>query len=147
PGEGTVRLHASAVVHEENAGRLRLLVLSALALQAHEAHATAEELAKRIGGEPDFSSHPRSGTREDPDEVFGVIARAYASAGRQRSPFRGDDCVALLNMQPQPWLTATGDEEGITAEFPFHHAVPVASAALRRAEADPPGGTARLQVM
>jgi len=56
-----ISLHTAACFHAQNAPWLQPLFLAAVGIQVADAHIKAEGLARVLGGEPDVSTHPRSG--------------------------------------------------------------------------------------
>ncbi len=119
PESKRISLHSTACFHTGNLPWLQPLFLAAVGIQAADAHIKADGLARVLGGEPDVSAHPRSGPRRDPDDVLNVIAAVIAPAGAGLSPWTESDFTATSEMRPRPWILATADASGMTAEFPF----------------------------
>lgn len=119
PSTNQILLYSAAYFHAENFPWLKHLFLAAVGLQVAEAHIKADSLAKTLGGEPDVSAHPQSGPRHDPDDILNVIASTFAPEGAGPSPWTESDFRATQNMAPRPWVFATSDATGLTAEFPF----------------------------
>jgi hypothetical protein len=113
-------------VHPQNLTWLSRLFLAAVGLQAADAHIKAQGLATVLGGEPDTSPHPRTGWRPRADEMLGVVEQVFAPQGRGPSPFTHFDFKAALRLEPRPWVPATGNGAGLTAELPFFDDVPAA---------------------
>jgi hypothetical protein len=120
---GLLRLHSSVYIYPDlsqpcAAGHLRILRLAA-ALQAEEANRIAAAIAEAVGGEPAESPHPLTGYRPEPDEILGL----WDFCGSQRgapSSWCGPEMSALAaELNEPPCLMATGDEDGVTAEYPF----------------------------
>lgn len=107
-------------------------LLAAIGLQAADAHIKADGLARVLGGEPDVSVHPRSGVRHEPDDMLNVIASLFAPRGSGASPWTEADFRMTADMKPRPWVLASADATGLTAEFPFNGGLPAMLA--RRAE-------------
>jgi CheY-like chemotaxis protein len=117
---GTVDLVASMWVHAGTVDWVSRLFASVVALQAADAHALADGLASSLGAQVAHSAHPVSGPRTSPDEMLGVH-RAFMAASGDESSWAGRDLVATLEMVRHGPTTVlvTGDESGLTAEFPF----------------------------
>jgi hypothetical protein len=112
-------LHSAAWFHAQNMAWLQPLFLAAVGIQVADAHIKADGLARLLGGQSDVSAHPRSGARREPDEILTVIATVIAPGGAGASPWTEGDFKAASEMRPRPWVLATSDAEGMTAEFPF----------------------------
>jgi hypothetical protein len=122
PDAHVIRSHASMYLHPGNRWMESLLKM-AVALQDAEAHLTARQMPAALGGgEPDISNHPSSGERPDLDEMLNIHVTMQAQT--EPSPFTSEVFDAVLEMQPRPWLLATGDGAALTAEFPFDGDVP-----------------------
>jgi hypothetical protein len=115
---GTVSTRCSAYFHDQNVGWLGRLFTVAASLQVADAYARAPALAQAIGGELDISAHPRHGGRDEFDEMLGIVEQVYAPVGEQSAPFAGE-FSRTPEQDPNPWLMANGDENGMTAEFAF----------------------------
>jgi hypothetical protein len=111
--------HCSAYVHEQNLVWLKHLFTNAVAIQAAEAQIRAETFAHVLGGVPAFSAHPLNGTRTEPDDMLNVIRDAFLPFGHKAPKFGKSDIDAVLALEPQPWVLASGDAHGLTAEFAF----------------------------
>lgn len=123
PGQRRLTLRCGAYVHAQNIGWLRHLFLAAVGIQVADAHIKAQGLGAVLGGEPDTSPHPRTGRRRRADETLGVIDQVFAPRGRGPSPFTEADFKAALQLEPRPWVLATGNG-GLSAELPFLDDVP-----------------------
>ncbi len=117
-------LRCGVYVHPQNLSWLSRLCLAAVGLQAADAHIKAPALARLLGGEPDTSPHPRRGWRRHADAMLGVIEQVFAPEGRRPSPFTEADFRAALELTPRPWVLATGNGAGLTAELPFVDDIP-----------------------
>ncbi len=113
---GTVSAHCTAYFHDQNVAWLGRLFTIATALQVADAYSRAPALAGLIGGQLDESAHPRQGRRDDLDEILGVVEQVYAPIGERPAPF-ADEFARTPGQEPNPWLLATGDENGMSAEF------------------------------
>lgn len=123
PAERVIRSHTAMYFHPEIRWMEQLLKTAA-ALQDADAHASAQQLSKILGGEPDISEHPTSGERPDQDEMLNIAASMQADMAP--SAFTEEVFNTVLTMQPRPWVLATGGGAGLTAEFPFYDDVPAA---------------------
>ncbi len=121
---GKISLRSSAYFHSENVPWLSRFFLSAISLQAAEAHLQPDALAKLVGGEVDESAHPQNGFREAKDEMLDVIRLLFGPEGRNPSRFTSEDFHAVMRLDPAPWVMANESEKGLTAEFPFAGCMP-----------------------
>jgi hypothetical protein len=128
----TLTMHSAAHAHAGSMGWVGPLFYSAVSLQAADAHRMAPELAEAFGGEPDYSSHPRSGQRKEPDDLLTVLESVFRPHSEIAAPYDESDFEDLLNMQPRPWVLATGGGLGITAEFAFSGTEPAIASASKR---------------
>jgi hypothetical protein len=119
PESQRIVLHSAACFHAGNLPWLQPLFLAAVGLQVADAHIKADRLARVLGGEPDVSAHPRSGPRRDPDDILNVIAAVISPVGADASPWTEADFKTTAEMRPRPWVLATADASGMTAEFSF----------------------------
>jgi hypothetical protein len=115
----TLKLHTSVFVHPDTATQYLRIFQPAVVLQAEAAYRTAALVAKNVGGTPAVSPHPASGFRESPDELL-ALPRLLVEQGGDSSAWKGPELEHLAELfQRPPCLMANGDEEGLTAEFPF----------------------------
>lgn len=119
PETNRIMLHAAACFHAGNRPWLQPLFLAAVGLQVADAHIKADGLARVLDGEPDVSTHPRSGPHREPDDLLNLIASVIAPAGAGASPWAEAEFKAAAEMKPRPWVLANADAGGITAELPF----------------------------
>ena len=70
---GTIRLHASVSLTEDNWLLARAIALHAMALQMADAYAEASALAEAFGGRVDATPHPRNGMRAQADEMVNIL--------------------------------------------------------------------------
>ncbi|MGC2149829.1 MAG: hypothetical protein WA613_16570 [Candidatus Acidiferrales bacterium] len=124
PETKKVSLRSSAYFHSQNFPWLSVFFLSAVSLQAAEAHLQPDALAKLVGGEVDESAHPTNGFREQKDEMLDVIPLLYAPWGKNPSQFTREDFHTAMELDPKPWLMANEGEKGLTAEFRFPGCIP-----------------------
>jgi hypothetical protein len=124
--EATSRLsyRCGMYVHPQNFAWARSLFLHAMSIQADDANARVEWLAKYAGGQPAYSAHPTSGERHEPDGMLSVVRDCFVSPGQGPSTFSDRELEAIAQMEPRPWTLATGGPGGLTAEFPFTGSVP-----------------------
>lgn len=109
-----------ALVHDENAQWMRVLLSAAAATQLTEAMLLGPGLAEQLGGEPAVSAHPDSGLRDTPDEIA-LAARVFAEDGQQPCKWQAEDFEEAVQhhmMQP-PSLGASSGGNGLTVEFPY----------------------------
>ncbi len=120
PDAGTVDLVASVWVHAGTVDWISRLFASVVALQAADSQAMAVDLASLTGSEPATSGHPVAGPRPRADEMLG-IGRTVVAAGGAPSAWAGEGMLDALGfVRSAPWtVMATGDQTGISAEFPF----------------------------
>lgn len=118
PGEQRLVMHCAADFHQGNAQWLSALFSGAAAIQAADAHITAERAAAALGARPDETGHPRGGMRKKPDGMLSVIDIFFAPEGRGPSAFGDVDFADVLAMEPAPWVLADAGQRGMTAQFP-----------------------------
>lgn len=98
-----------------------------------------------LGGTAAFEPHPSSGMRPDADELIGVTDEQVIPAGAEPNAWAGQELAAIPGRFEQLGLLSTGDDNGITAEFPYTSCLPAAVAlGLGR---EPTGQTAMAQVL
>jgi len=115
PDAGSVRLRCSAGVHAETFGTVKNLFVAAVSLQVADAHIKVDGLAKLLGGEPDVSSHPRSGPRSDMDDMLNVTEQLYAREGQKPTPFTPSDFARAARLDPAPWREVSSDGAALNA--------------------------------
>jgi hypothetical protein len=118
---GSIGYAASAWVHEETLEWVCKLFQFVVAIQAAHANAQGELLAGVIGGEPAVSAHPQSGARAAPDDMLGLMEQIVVPIGQEPSRWCGPEMGAFVELEKRgPFVVfASGDDEGLTAEFPF----------------------------
>lgn len=118
---GGIDLAASVYVHEGNLSWTRPLFSLAVAMQSAEAAifmGQANDL--KAGLLPALSAHPESGPRAEMDEMLDIIENLVNPEGRGQSQYNGPEMKQLLaTFQQPPCVMATGDESGLTAEYPY----------------------------
>ena len=114
----TIKLHASVSLTAENYLLARAIGLHAMALQMADAYAEASELALAFGGRIASTPHPKSGLRERPDEMVGVI-EVYQQRGEGQSPFGSDEIAELVQLEPRPWIMAANEPLKLHADLDF----------------------------
>lgn len=135
PADTVLRYAASMWVHAGSVAWVANLLKSVVAIQAVHAESQGELLAKALGGgTPAISAHPASGVRPTPDAMLSVMG-VITGAGSEPSWWAGPEMQAALTSlgQMPSTLLATGDERGLTAEFPHP-----AGTSLLQAKADEP---------
>lgn len=114
----SVRLHASVSLTADNWLLARSIALHAMALQMADAYAEVTELAAAFGGRVAATAHPRSGLRERPDEMVGIV-EIYQQRGEGESPFTTDEIAELVHLEPRPWLMAANEPQQLLADLDF----------------------------
>jgi hypothetical protein len=113
-------LRSSVYVHEESVKWLGPLFALSVALQAADAHAKVPALAELLDGEPDYSHHPRSGPRADPDDMLAV--HHGLDGKNEPSRFDAENCeLSRQILQETMAILATSGGPGLTAEFACGH--------------------------
>ena len=118
---GTIRLHASVSLTEDNWLLARAIALHAMALQM--AYAEASALAEAFGGRVDASPHPRNGMRAQADEMVNILD-IYHQRGEGDSPFSADEIAELVHLEPRPWTMASSELQQLDAELDFAAGAP-----------------------
>ena len=119
PRDGSLKLHATVWVHEQNFETAVLLAKTTAALQVAEAYGTAEKLAKVLGCDVAISSHPKSGVREEEDAILGLLAQAFRPHAEKCGPgVDPAEFAKAAELLSNHWL-ATADSTGLTLEVPF----------------------------
>ncbi|MGH8545850.1 MAG: hypothetical protein ACREX3_19935 [Gammaproteobacteria bacterium] len=127
---GQISSHFCAYVSDETFGWMKAVSAAAVGLQTADAHIKATEAGARLfNAELDESNHPQSGKRHMPDDMLTVIEKWFVPAGKHPYGFN-----LLEQMEPNPWVLATADESGFTAEFAFDGTMPAAGLAMTSAE-------------
>lgn len=120
---GTLKLHASVSLTEDNWLLARGVALHAMALQLSDAHGESLALAEAFGAQVAHSPHPRSGPRTTPDEMIGII-ESYQQRGDGASPFTPEELAQLVHLDPRPWMVAANDLHCINADLEFATGLP-----------------------
>lgn len=120
---GTIRLHASVSLTEENYPLARAIALHAMALQIADAYTEAQELADAFGATVAGSAHPVSGPRTTPDEMV-RIAGVYQERGAADSPFEPEELAQLVHLEPRPWMLAANELHRVDADLDFAPGLP-----------------------
>jgi hypothetical protein len=115
---GSIRLHASVSLTEDNYLLARSLALHAMALQMADAYAEATELAAAFGGRVAATPHPIRGLRERPDEMVEIVD-IYQQRGEGESPFSIDEIAELVHIEPRPWVLAANELLRLNADLEF----------------------------
>ncbi|HQZ72490.1 MAG TPA: hypothetical protein PK826_14315, partial [Anaerolineae bacterium] len=139
PDTRRVVLNCSMIAHQHNQAWLEHYFGMAVALQVCQAESLADELARKIGGEPDVSAHADSGPRSEPDDMLNMMSVEATSPKHPQTWLTRADFQAITDRKSGPWVLATADVSGMTAEMPFINDVPAAAALVSGDEATPPG--------
>ena len=131
--ENRLRLQSSIFVDAQSARSAGRMFRLATALQAEEATRLAQGLVLLAGGKVDETAHPRTGLRTTHDDILDVREAVVVPEGRSSSKWIGKEMLQLLKELQTLSLLATGQEEGLTAEFPFRE-----QSSLLRLTADTP---------
>ncbi len=117
-----IQLACSAYVHGGTLDWTKHMLAGVVPLQAAEGAIFANTVSDMLGLRPAASAHPLSGKRKKADEMLGIIEAFFIPLGRERSKYAGEDMNTLLAILDQPpCVLVTGDEIGVTAEYPFPH--------------------------
>jgi hypothetical protein len=116
---GRLQLACSMYVHAETQDWVRPAFALAVAMQAAEAEMLADGLAEALGATVAASSHPASGPRPKPDDMLNILTAVVVPDGAGPSAFPGDHFNLAREMMEQSLFLASGDESGLTVEFPF----------------------------
>src|SRR5262249_26303380 len=121
PHTHLLRIRCSAYVTAETIGWLKPFLAAAIGLQVADAHARGRgEFAGLFAGGIDTSDHPKSGRREQMDDMLNVIENMFAPRGQGVSPFTIADFERLKRMEPTPSVLTTCSAEEATAQFPYY---------------------------
>ncbi|MEY4635179.1 MAG: hypothetical protein RJA55_977 [Acidobacteriota bacterium] len=118
PAAGTISLHSSVSLTEDNYRLAQTIALHAMALQMTDAYGEAAELAGAFGGAVAASPHPKMGMRHTPDEMVGIL-EIYQQRGAAESPFSPEELAQLVHVEPRPWLLAANDVHRLDADLEF----------------------------
>jgi hypothetical protein len=141
PDDGCIRLHASLCVCEDDLKQTVRLATMIASMQAAEASAKAISLAEALGVTPIRSAHPTHGMRESEHMALGIL-HVLAAQNEELTPASELDFSALEHLDPCPWVLASGDKGGLTAEFAFLSK----TTGMHAATSGDPVGTALLQL-
>jgi hypothetical protein len=115
-----VQLAASVYVHSGTSEWLQRVLAWVAAIQNAEAHSLAPGVAEFTEARLAVSKHPNSGRRSVPDDMLNIVRAKVQPEGQHPSPYAGDEMLDTLALfQNPPCVLATGDEDGLSAEFPF----------------------------
>lgn len=122
PDERRLSLRCACYIYSDIRGWMTGVFCSAVAMQIADAEGRAESLQKLFGGRIQSSAHPTSGVRQEPDDMLNVLS-VFRTAKDAVSPFFGSEMLSLLaSFEKQ--LPMTGDQSGVTIEFPFPDSIP-----------------------
>ena len=116
-----LRLHAHAWVEKSNQPLYEMVLGLVAGLQIHEAAFIAAALEKAGLCQPSVTPHPKSGLRDEPDEIANVVETLIAPMGQQETPWPAEMFEDLQEnyLGGPPCLLANAGPTGLTAEFPF----------------------------
>lgn len=117
----TLSLCSLVRVHSGIAEWMRPMISMAAALQVSEAIALGHTLADVLSADEYKSVHPRSGLRNTPDEIAGIVSSLVQPLGQQPCKWQPREFKDAVNqyMQGPPSLMANAGGAGFTAEFPY----------------------------
>jgi hypothetical protein len=132
---GGLQLTASLNIHDEVKDWLQNLLNWVAVLQIAEAwHALMLAGQQGVQIEVDTSEHPKSGLREEPDDLLNTVNSVIRPLGEEPSRWLEEDFSGITeHLKHPPVVMVNGDEEGIAIEYPF-----VERTSLLRAMADQP---------
>lgn len=137
PTERRLSLRCASYIYSDIRGWMTGMFCSGVAMQIAEAEGRAESLQKLVGGRVHSSAHPTNGFRQQPDDMLNVLG-AFRTGKGDVSPFYGDEMLSVIAAFEKQILV-TGDQSGVTMEFPFPDGIP--PTALVRLLADVPHPT------
>lgn len=119
--KGLVSFSSLVRVHEEIWKWMARLISIAAMMQIQDAHFLGSQFAPVLEAEPAESAHPKSGTRDAPDELAIGFTPMLAAAGEEPSKWTASEFQQAVDqyMQQQPSLMASAGGNGLTVEFPF----------------------------
>lgn len=114
-----IKLLTVGVVNEQNAHWQSRQLLGSVGIQCQLAHELAERWAALVEARPDWSAHPVSGPRQEPDDMLNVLEDCFLPVGEQMSRFSQEDLGrTVANLRAAGLLSYEG-RDGLSAEFPF----------------------------
>lgn len=120
PTERNIQLWCAGTVHEDVVDWMTQLLSSYAILQVIEGERHAVLLPKSVSGIADYSAHPKSGERPYPDDMLTIVDQLFRPKGGGPSPWRGSaEFTEIRDMLNHANCFSMGDENGLTAEFPF----------------------------
>jgi len=121
PEARTVEYAASMYAHADTAEWVRKTFQLVVAMQAADAQIKASVLAEVTGASVAATPHPTSGPRRDYDDMLNVLEAVVAPLGQRPSAWHGEEMEWITSVMQggQYVVLATGDESGLSAEFPF----------------------------
>jgi hypothetical protein len=117
----TLSLCSLVRIHSEIESWMNPLISIAATMQIGEARIMGPEIAKLINAEQNFSSHPKSGMRPDPDEMALIIHNVIAPQGEKPCHWTEEEFQDVVDqyMQQPPSLFGSSGGLGFTVEFPY----------------------------
>jgi|GEM_PF-3812643 hypothetical protein len=111
--------------HRQNLDWSKRYFLRCVGLQVSYAHRMAEKASRLFAGsEPDISSHPDNGLRQERDELVGLIDNFYIPMGKKEPPLQSGAFRFVKEHLPAHLLFTAGADR-LTVEFPFSGDEPV----------------------
>src|SRR5215510_5814397 len=119
--DGVVRYVAATTVHEQMLEFVSHFFSFVAAMQVTDAHIKAPFFAEMFKGRQALSEHPTSGPRLDyGHDCLDIIEHLIVPHGKEPSAWTGPDMLNTLTLLERYSMIATGDEQGLVAEFPYH---------------------------
>lgn len=117
----TLSLCSLALVHDEIASWMGMLLSTTAILQLAETHFYGEQIAEKLNAHEAITGHPDRGVRQEPDEMTRAASQIFSPANREplrlnESDF--DEAVREFMTQP-PAVAASAGGLGLTVEFPY----------------------------
>jgi len=117
--KGCLKWYSRAFIHQENEEWLRNLISLAAIMQLRDAEEIAL-LSEQIELQPNLTSHPDSGPREDMDGLLAVLDQWIIPEGQKPitkiAEAEFNDIAKMLNAQN---ILSTASESGLAAYIPF----------------------------
>jgi hypothetical protein len=115
-----IRLRCNAFIHKENQMWLRELFELAVIMQMVEAETTVENISQMLKLEPDYSCHPQSGLRKEPDDMLNILDQLVIPEGKKSFDRIGEAQFSFvsefLNNQN---IFSTASESDLSGYVPF----------------------------
>src|SRR5438094_8215418 len=119
--DGVVRYVAATTVHEQMLEFVSHFFSFIAAMQVTDAPIKAPFYAELLKARQALSAHPTSGPRMDyGHDCLDIIEHLIVPHGKGPSAWAGSDMLDTLALLERYSMIATGDEQGLVAEFPYH---------------------------